>query len=176
MRKLKWFSVLSFWHLHYNFLVMLMSNLSKIERYLLKIISLHTELFNKFNYQRFDNEINISVYAVLSTTLSLTDDVVGAQGRLPCPPDLQSHRISQWNKIKNYCKPIFYSRWPFPNSLLINWFAKSVISLTIKKFTHFITLARVISLSSLYLHRHRRHSRPDRTHIIWWWTSHTAVT
>lgn len=130
MRKLKWLSVLSFWHLRYNFLVMLMSNLSKIERYLLKIISLHTELFNKFNYQRFDNEINISVYAVLSTTLSLTDDVVGAQGRLPCPPDLQSHRISQWNKIKNYCKLIFYSRWPFPNSLLINWFAKSVISLT----------------------------------------------
>lgn len=73
---------------------MLMSNLSKIERYFLKII-FYTELFNKFNYQRFDNEINISLYAVLSTTLSLTDDVVGAQGRLPCPPDLQSHRISQ---------------------------------------------------------------------------------
>lgn len=87
-----------------------MSNLSKIERYLLKIISLHTELFNKFNYQHFDNEINITVYAVLSTTLSLTDDVVGAQGRLPCPPDLQSHRISHGNMIKNYCKPIFYSR------------------------------------------------------------------
>lgn len=89
---------------------MLMSNLSKIERYFLKIISLHTELFNKFNYQRFDNEINISLYAVLSTTLSLTDDVVGAQGRLPCPPDLKSHRISHGNMIKNYCKPIFYSR------------------------------------------------------------------
>lgn len=74
---------------------MLMSNLSKIERYFLKIISLHTELSNKSNDQCFDSDINISLYAVLSTTLSLTDDVVGAQGRLPCPPDLQSHRILQ---------------------------------------------------------------------------------
>lgn len=128
------------------------------------LISLHTELSNKSNDQCFDSEINISLDVRHSTTLSLTDDVVGAQGRLPCPPDLQSDRISlSKNMIQNYlqisCNKISYS----PYSV-------------IKKFAHFKTLARLISLPSLYLHRHRRHSWPYRTHIIWWWTSHTAVT
>lgn len=126
------------------------------------LISLHTELSNKSNVQFFDSEINISLNAGLSATLSLTDDVVGAQGRLPCPPDLQSNRISlSKQRITSKFHAINISYPPYS---------------IIKKFVHFITLARLISLPSLYLHRHWRHSWPYRTHIIWWWTSHTAVT
>lgn len=138
---------------------MLMSNLSKRERYflLLFFFTLSFPTNPMFNFLTLK-----LTFHFLSTTLSLTDDVVGAQGRLPCPPDLQSNRIS-------LSKQRITSRF---HAINISYPPYSII----KKFLHFITLARLMSLPSLYLHRHRRHSWPYRTHIIWWWTSHTAVT